>query len=116
MINKTNRKKNHQCKVHVRTDDTVMIISGDDKGKTGKVLVVSPKENKIIVEGINKVTKHVKPRKQGEQGGRIEAEAAFYACKAQLYCPSCKKPTRVAHHIGGDGSKERICAKCRSTL
>lgn len=103
-------------KLHVRSGDTVMVISGDDKGKTGKVLVVSPKEKKIIVEGINKVTKHVKPRKQGEKGGRIEAEAAMHVCKVQLYCPSCKKPTRVAHHIGGGGSKERICAKCRAAV
>ena len=107
---------NKDNKIHVKTGDTVMVISGDDKGKTGKVLMVSPKEKKIIVEGINKVTKHIKPRKQGDSGGRIEAEAAFYACKVQLYCSSCKAPVRVAHHIGDDGSKERICAKCRGTL
>ena len=63
-------------KVHVKTGDTVVILSGKDKGKKGKVLEVSPKEGKVIVEGLNIATKHVKPRRQGEQGGIVEAEAA----------------------------------------
>ena len=76
-------------KVHVKRDDTVIIVSGDDKGKTGKVLQVAPKEGKIIVEGVNIVKKHVKPRPPQENGGIVEAEGAFYACKAQLYCSKC---------------------------
>ena len=96
-------------KLHVKKDDTVLIISGDDKGKKGKVLEVSPKEGKIIVEGINMVKKHVKPRKMGEAGGIVEAEGAMYACKAQVVCPSCKKDTRVKHKIAKDGSKIRVC-------
>ena len=71
-------------KLHVKTGDTVVVISGKDKGKKGKVLAVSPKEGKIIVEKVNMVSKHVKPRKMGEQGGIIKAEGAFYACKAQV--------------------------------
>ena len=71
-------------KVHVKTGDTVVVLSGKDKGKQGKVLQVSPKEGKVIVEGLNIATKHVKPRRQGEQGGIVEAEAAMYASKVHL--------------------------------
>ena len=81
-------------KVHVKTGDTVVILSGKDKGKKGKVLEVSPKEGKVIVEGLNIATKHVKPRRQGEQGGIVEAEAAMYASKVQAVCPKCGKPAR----------------------
>ncbi len=102
-------------KVHVKRDDTVIIVSGDDKGKTGKVLQVSPKEGKIIVEGINIVKKHVKPRPPQENGGIVEAEGAFYACKAQLYCSKCKKATRASYKIDGD-QKKRVCAKCGAEL
>jgi len=70
-------------KVHVKTGDTVVILSGKDKGKKGKVLEVSPKEGKVIVEGLNIATKHVKPRRQGEQGGIVEAEAALSAASQQ---------------------------------
>ena len=103
-------------KVHVKTGDTVKIISGKDRGETGKVLAVSPKEGKVIVEGINKVKKHVKPRKMGEQGGIVEAEAAIYSSKVQIVCPRCGKPTRVGHKIYEDGKKGRICRKCGETL
>ena len=71
-------------KLHVKKDDTVLIISGDDRGKTGKVLAVSPKEGKVIVEGLNMVKKHVKPRKAGDNGGIIEAEGAIYASKVEV--------------------------------
>ena len=103
-------------KVHVKTGDTVIIMSGRDRGMKGKVLAVSPKEGKVIVEGRNMVSKHVKPRKMGEQGGIIKAESAIYACKVQVLCPRCGKPTRVAHKIYEDGTKERICAKCGESL
>ena len=68
-------------KLHVKTGDTVVILSGKDKGKQGKVLEVSPKEQKVIVEGLNIVTKHVKPRQMGQQGGIVKCEAPLYACK-----------------------------------
>ncbi|HIR56914.1 MAG TPA: 50S ribosomal protein L24 [Candidatus Gallacutalibacter pullicola] len=103
-------------KVHVKTGDTVMIISGRDRGKTGKVLAVSPKEGKVIIEGRNMVSKHVKPRRMGEQGGIVKAEGAIYACKVQVVCSHCGKPTRVSHKILADGTKERICAKCGESL
>ena len=73
-------------KLHVKKDDTVVVISGDDKGKKGKVLKVSPAERKIIVDGVNVVTKHAKPRKQGEAGGILKVEGAIYADKVQLFC------------------------------
>ena len=95
-------------KLHVKTGDTVMIISGKDKGKTGKVLEVSPKEGKVIVEGCNLVTKHVKPRAVGQQGGIVKAEAPLYACKVMPVCPKCGKPTRVGHMVKEDGTKVRV--------
>lgn len=106
-------------KLHVREGDTVIVISGDDKGEIGKVLEVSPKEGKVIVEGLNKVKKHVKPRRMGETGGIIEAEAPLYASKVQHYCSSCKKAVRVAHKFVEDGDKTRkvrVCNKCGKTL
>lgn len=106
----------YQKKLNVRRDDTVIIISGDDKGKKGKVVEVSPGEGKIIVEGVNTVTKHVRPRRQGEEGGLVKTEGAFYACKAQIYCSKCDKGTRVKHKVLEDGTKIRVCAKCGESL
>ena len=99
------------AKLFVKSGDTVEVISGEDKGKTGKVQKAFPETGKIIVEGINIVTKHVRPRRQGEEGGIVKTEGAFYACKAQLYCPKCDKGVRAAHKIV-DGKKIRVCAKC----
>ena len=95
--------------VHVKTGDTVVILSGKDKGKKGKVLAVSPKEGKVIVEGCNMIKKHVKPRRMGEQGGIVDAEGAMYASKVMLVCPKCGKPTRIAQKILADGTKARLC-------
>ena len=99
-------------KVHVKTGDEVIVIQGKDRGKKGKVLQVSPSEGKVIVEGVNIVSKHVKPRRMGEPGGIIQAEGAMYACKVQLVCPRCKQPTRLGHKLYEDGKKGRICKKC----
>ena len=103
-------------KIHVKKGDTVVVLSGKDRGKKGKVLEVSPKEQKVIVEGINMMTKHVKPRKMGEAGGIVKAEGAMYACKVQLVCPKCGKPTRAGHKLLADGSKVRVCKKCGETF
>ena len=97
-------------KVHVKTGDEVIVIQGKDRGKKGKVLQVSPSEGKVIVEGVNIVSKHVKPRKMGEPGGIIKAESALYADKVQLICPNCGQATRVGHVIE-DGKKFRVCKK-----
>ena len=102
-------------KLHVKKDDTVVVISGDDKGKKGKVLKVSPAERKIIVDGVNVVTKHAKPRKQGEAGGILKVEGAIYADKVQLFCEKCGKATRVAHKTQ-DSKKIRVCVKCGAEL
>jgi large subunit ribosomal protein L24 len=102
-------------KVHVKTGDTVMIISGKDRGKSGKVLAVSPDEGKVLVEGLNMVTKHVKPRRQGEQGGIVKAEGALYASKVMPVCSKCGKAVRVGHVVK-DGKKVRVCKKCGAEI
>ena len=99
-------------KVHVKTGDQVVVINGKYRGKRGKVMQVSPSEGKVIVEGVNIVKKHVKPRQMGEPGGIIEAESALYADKVQLICPKCDRPTRVGHALDKDGKKVRVCKKC----
>ena len=102
-------------KLHVKKGDEVQILSGNDRGKKGKVLEVSPSEGKVIVEGCNLVTKHVKPRKMGDPGGRIEAEGAIYASKVQVICPNCKKPSRMGYKVF-DGQKTRICRRCKEMV
>ena len=102
--------------MHVKTGDTVMVISGRDRGNTGKVLAVSPKEGKLIIEGVNMVSKHVKPRQMGQEGGIIKTEGAMYACKVQLVCPKCSAAVRVGHKVSEDGSKLRVCKKCGETF
>ena len=89
-------------KVHVRTGDEVVVINGKYRGKHGEVLEVSPKEGKVIVKGVNIVTKHVKPRRQDEQGGLVKVESALYASKVQLVCPKCHRPTRIRHAFKDD--------------
>lgn len=105
-------------KMRLKKNDMVQILSGKNRGKRGKVLEISPKEGKIIVEGCNVVTKHVKPRKMGEQGGLIKAEAPMYACKAMVVCPKCGKPTRTGIKILEDGKKVRVCKHkdCQETF
>ena len=102
--------------MNIKKNDTVVVLSGKDRGKQGKVLAVSPKEGKVIVEGINVVKKHVKPRKAGDPSGIIETESAIYASKVQVVCPKCDKPTRVGHKITEDGAKVRVCKKCGAEL
>ena len=99
----------------IKKNDTVVILSGKDKGKQGKVLGTVPKSTKIVAEGINMVTCHVKPRRQGEEGGIVKREAAIYASKVQVVCPKCSKATRVAYEIK-DGKKVRTCKKCGAEL
>ena len=107
-------------KLHIKKGDNVIIVSGNDKGETGKVLEVSPSEGKVIVEGRNIKTKHVKPRAMGEQGGIVKAEGAIYACKVMVVCPKCNKPTRVAHKFVDADKKQdkkiRICKHCGAEL
>ena len=101
--------------MNIRKDDKVVVLSGKDKGKQGKVLVADPKAMKVIVEGVNVATKHQKPRKQGEEGGIIKTETPIYASKVQLVCPKCGKATRVGHKLA-DGKKVRVCKKCGAEI
>ena len=103
-------------KMSIKKDDLVVVLSGKDKGKQGKVLAVMPKESKVIVEKVNVVSRHTKPRKQGEEGGILKKEAPIYACKVMVVCPKCSKPTRVAHKVTADGKKVRVCKHCGAEL
>ena len=98
-------------KMSIKKDDLVVVLSGKDKGKQGKVLEVMPKSGKVVVEKVNVVSRHTKPRKQGEQGGIVKAEGALYASKVMPVCPKCGKATRVGH-TEKDGKKVRVCKKC----
>ena len=102
-------------KLHIKTGDTVVVLSGDDKGMKGEVIAVSPAEGKLLVKGVNMIHKHVKPRKQGETGGIIDAEGAIYASKVAVYCSKCDKGVRVKMATEGD-KKVRVCAKCGAKL
>ena len=101
--------------MNVKKGDTVVVLSGKDKGKQGKVQATIPSEAKVVVEGVNIVTCHTKPRRQGEEGGIVKREAALYASKVQVVCPKCSKGTRVAHKIA-DGKKVRVCKHCGAEL
>ena len=101
--------------MNVKKGDTVIVLSGKDKGKQGKVLSVDPKAGKVVVEKINMVSRHQKPRKQGETGGIVQREAAMYASKVQVVCPKCNKGTRIAHKIE-NGKKTRVCKHCGAEL
>ncbi|MBI6874236.1 50S ribosomal protein L24 [Clostridium aciditolerans] len=103
-------------KIHVRKKDTVMVISGKDKGKVGEVLAVMPKTGKVVVKGINVVTKHQKPNRANMQGGIIHKEAPIYSSKVMLYCDKCKSVTRISHKVLEDGTKVRVCKKCGETF
>ena len=102
--------------LHVKKDDTVVVISGVYKGKTGKVLSALPKQKKVVVEGVNIATRHTKPRRQGDLGGIIKAEAPFYASKVMLLCPKCNKGTRPAKKLNADGTRTRVCKKCGADI
>ena len=102
--------------ISIKKDDLVVVLSGKDKGKQGKVLSVIPSESKVVVEGVNVATKHKKAASQTEQGGIVKKEAPIYACKVQRVCPKCNKPTRPAHKLLADGKKVRVCKKCGAEI
>ena len=99
-------------KLHVKTGDTVMVLSGKDKGKKGKVLETIPAERKVIVEGVSMASRHTKPRRQGEQGGIIKKETPIYASKVMRVCSKCGKATRVGVKVLDNGQKAKYCKKC----
>ena len=105
--------------LHVKKDDIVVVISGDDKGVKGKVIATSPEEGKVIVEGANIVSKHNKARRQGEVSSIVKTEGAMYASKVMLYCPNCKKGVRTktsVEVVDGKKVKTRLCAKCGAKI
>ena len=102
-------------KLNVKKGDTVVVISGKDKGKQGKILAAMPEDQRVIVQNVNMITAHVKPRKQGDTGGIIDAEGAIYASKVALYCSNCGQGVRVKSAVK-DGKKIRVCAKCGKEL
>ena len=99
----------------IRKGDNVKVLSGNDKGKTGEVLDVIPKTNKIVVKGINIRKKHIKPRKQGEEGGIIPVECAIHAAKVNVVCPKCGKAARIGYSVEKD-EKVRVCKKCGAKI
>ena len=101
--------------MNIKKNDTVVVLSGKDKGSKGKVLVAMPSENKVVVEGVNVATCHTKPRKQGETGGIVKRETPIRVCKVALYCEKCGKGVRVGYKMDGD-KKVRICRKCGAEI
>ena len=101
--------------MRIKKGDTVKVLSGNDKGKTGEVLEIIPKTNKIVVKGVNVRKRHIKPRKQGEEGGVIPVECAIHSAKVNLVCPKCGKATKVGY-VEEKGEKVRVCKKCNAKL
>lgn len=109
--------------LNVKKGDTVVVISGKDKGKKGKILIAQPTDERVVVQGMAMVTRHVKPRKQGQPGGRIDKESPIHASNVMLVCPKCDKPTRIAHklkevEISGEKKQKsvRVCKKCGKVI
>ena len=101
--------------MRIKKGDTVMVLSGNDKGKTGEVLEVIPKTEKVIVKGVNIRKKNVKPRRQGEEGGIISSEFPIPSSKVNVVCSKCGKPARIGYEIKKD-SKVRVCKKCGTEI
>ena len=102
--------------MHVKTNDTVIVISGKDKGKKGKVLKATPSENVVVVERVNVRKKHMKPTKENQQAGIMDKECPIDASNVLLYCNKCKKGVRTGNKILTDGKKVRYCKKCGETF
>ncbi len=103
-------------KMHIKKGDTITVISGKEKGKKGKVLYVSPRSNRAIVEALNMITRHERPSQRSPQGGMIQKEAPISASNLMLICNKCNKPTRTGKRILEDGSKVRVCKKCSEII
>jgi large subunit ribosomal protein L24 len=101
----------------IRRNDSVVVITGKDRGKRGRVLKVLPEKNRLVVEGVNIIKRHTKPNPQRQiKGGLVEREAALHASNVQIVCPECGKPTRLGKKILGDGRKVRVCRKCEGVV
>ena len=102
--------------MHIRKGDTVQVITGKDRGKKGRVLEVLPRERRVLVEGINRCKKHVRPTQSNPQGGIIDWELPLDVSDVLLVCPSCGRPTRIGRQRRSEGGMERICKKCDSQI
>ncbi|MGH7848218.1 MAG: 50S ribosomal protein L24 [Candidatus Binatia bacterium] len=102
--------------LHVRKNDSVMVIAGRERGKTGKVLKVMPKENRALIERVNLVKRHTRPRGPQQPGGILEKEAPIHLSNLMVMCDKCNAPVRVGRKILGDGAKTRICRRCGEAL
>lgn len=102
--------------MNIKKNDTVIILSGKDRGKKSKVIRVLPEKNKVVVEGLNLVVKHVRPRKEREKGQRIKMATPMYVSNVMLICPRCKKQIRKGYKILSDGRKKRFCRKCKDVF
>jgi large subunit ribosomal protein L24 len=100
----------------IKKEDTVLVIVGKDKGKKGKVRQIMPKDNVLIIEGVNIIKRHMKPRGQARQAGIIEREAPLQISNVMLVCPKCNKPVRIQSKILEDGKRVRICGKCNEVI
>ncbi len=101
----------------IRRNDNVVVITGKDRGKRGRVLKVLPEKNRLVIEGVNIIKRHTKPNPQRQiKGGLVEREAALHASNVQIVCPECGKPTRLGNKILGDGRKVRVCRKCEGVV
>ncbi len=100
----------------IRKNDTVIVISGDEKGKRGRVLTVDRGKQRVTIEGINIIKRHMKPSPRYRQGGIIEREAPLHRSNIMLICPKCEKPTRIGHTFLEDGRKMRNCKKCGEVI
>ena len=101
----------------VRKNDNVLVTTGKDRGKRGRVLKVLPATNRVVVEGVNMIKRHTKPNPQRQiKGGLVEREAPLHASNVQVVCPECGKATRIGRKVLGDGRKVRICRKCEGVV
>lgn len=102
-------------KFHVKKDDTVMVIAGKEKGKTGKILTVIPKKNRVIVEKVNLIKRHTRPS-QISKGGILEREGTIHVSNVMIFCKKCSSPVRTRKKFLDDGKKVRVCVKCEEIL
>jgi len=103
-------------KVHVRKGDTVLVVTGKNAGKKGKVLEVMPGRSRVIIEGVNIVKRHTKPTRKLPQGGILEKEAPIHSSNVMLFCNKCNNPTRISKKVLDNGEKERVCKKCGEAI
>ncbi len=109
------KKVRNESKIKLRVDDTVIVNSGVDAGKKGKILKVLRAENKVVVQGVNVRTKHVKARRQGEQAGIVKAESPIHVSKVNYYCDKCGKGVKLGVQVK-DGKRTRVCRKCNTEI